>query len=260
MKKAREPDLFAEERTARILRLVHEKRKVTVLELVKRFGVTGATVRADLRELERAGLLTRTHGGAIEKTKTGFEPRFADRQVQNLAAKQRIARRALNLIDDGDTILLDTGTTTLELARLLEAKHRLTVVTNDLLIALALEEMSSVQTILMGGMVRPGFHCSVGSRGHDVLAGLTVDKAFLGANGLTREKGATTPDIQQAQTKKAMMASAGKVILLCDHTKLGRVFLARFATVEQVDILVLDRGDEYAKPFAAAGVEVLTAD
>lgn len=259
MKKAHDTDLFAEERKALILRLVQDKRKVTVAELVKRFGVTGATVRTDLRELEQASLLTRTHGGAIERTKTGFEPRFADRQVQNLAAKQRIARKALELIDDGDTILLDTGTTTLELARLLEARRRLTVVTNDLLIALCLEEAGSVQTMFMGGMIRPGFHCSVGVRGHDVLAGLTVDKAFLGTNGLTPEKGATTPDIQQAETKKAMIAVARKVILLCDQTKLGRVSLAQFASIEQVDTLVVDRINEYRKPFAKAGLQVVTA-
>lgn len=258
MQKMSEPGLFAEERKARILRLVREKRKVTVSELAKRFNVTGATVRTDLRELEQAGRLTRAHGGAIERTKTGFEPRFADRQ-SNLSGKQRIAREALDLIDDGDTILLDTGTTTLELARLLGAKRRLTVVTNDLLIALGLEEADSVQTIFMGGMIRPGFHCSVGTRGHDVLSGLTVDKAFLGVNGLTLEKGATTPDIQQAETKKAMIAIAGKVVLLCDHTKLGRVSLVQFATIEQLDTVVMDEINDYGKPMAEAGLDVITA-
>lgn len=260
MKKTRETDLFAEERKALILRLVHEERKVTVAELAKRFNVTGATVRADLRELERRGLLTRTHGGAIEKTKTGFEPDSRRREVQNLQAKQRIGQAALALIEDGDTIVLDTGTTTLELARCLNQRKNITVVTNDIVIAQVLEDMESVNVIFMGGLLRKGFHCTIGIRGRAIMEGLTVDKAFMAANGFTVAKGATTPDVQHAETKKLMIAISVKTILLCDRTKLGRVSLAQFLPSNQLEVLVTDgMGEKERQQIERAGIELIVA-
>lgn len=260
MKKTRETDLFAEERKALILRLVQEERKVTVAELAKRFDVTGATVRTDLRELEQSGLLTRTHGGAIEKTKTGFEPDSRRREVQNLQAKQRIGQAALALIEDGDTIVLDTGTTTLELARCLNQRKNITVVTNDIVIAQVLEDMASVNVIFMGGLLRKGFHCTIGIHGRAIMEGLTVDKAFMGANGFTVTKGATTPDVQHAETKRLMIAISAKTILLCDRTKLGRVSLAQFLPSNQIEVLVTDgMVEKERKQIERAGIELIVA-
>lgn len=260
MQKTRETDLFAEERQARILGLVHEMRKVTVAELVKRFGVTGATIRADLRELERSGLLTRTHGGAIERTKTGFEPDSRQREVQNLKAKQSIARAALALIDNGDTIVLDTGTTTLELARCLHQRKNITVVTNDIVIAQVLEDMESINVIFMGGVLRKGFHCTIGIQGRAIMEGLTVDKAFMAANGFTVAKGASTPDVQHAETKKLMTAISAKTILLCDRTKLGRVAFAQFLPPNQLDVLVTDGiAEKDRAQIERAGIELIVA-
>jgi len=260
MRKTGQTDLFAEERRALVLRRVHEKRKVTVAELATRFGVTGATVRADLRVLESTGLLTRTHGGAIERTKTGFEPDSRQKEVQNLQAKRRIGRAALGLIEDGDTIVLDTGTTTLELARCLNQRKNVTVVTNDLLIARVLEDMESVSVIFLGGWLRKGFHCTIGIQGRAIMEGLTVDKAFMAANGFTLAKGATTPDVQHAETKERMIAISAKTILLCDRTKLGRVSLARFLPPDQLDVLVTDRMDTKERAqIERSGIEVIVA-
>lgn len=161
-----------------------------------------APIRSYLRDLGLAGLLIRTHGGAIARTKTGFEPDAHQKEVQNLKAKRLIARAALALVEDGDTIVLDTGTTTLELARFLTERKNLTVVTNDLVIAQLLEENASFNIVLMGGVVRKGFHCTVGVHGRALTNGLTADKAFMAANGFTVAKGATTPDINHAETKK----------------------------------------------------------
>ena len=155
------------------------------------FAVTGATIRSDLRDLESAGLLTRTHGGAIPSTKTGFEPDSKQKEVQNLEAKRRIGLAALALIEDGDTIVLDTGTTTLALARNLKDRKNITVITNDLVIATILEEMESVNVLFTGGLLRKGFHCTIGVHGRAIMEGLTVDKAFMAANGFTVAKGAT---------------------------------------------------------------------
>lgn len=252
-------ELFAEERKQMIMQELTDKKKVTVAALSKSLGVSGATVRIYLRDLHHNGMLIRTHGGAIAKTKTGFELASQQKEVHHLGAKREIAHRALVLIEDGDTIILDTGTTTLELARLLHERRNLTVVTNDLIIAQTLEEKATINIILMGGTVRKGFHCTLGVQGRDLISGLTVDKAFMGANGFCVAKGATTPDINQAETKKAMIDLAGKVILLCDHTKIGKVSFAQFATTEMVNVLVTDQIEDAEKALIEkGGVEVLT--
>jgi DeoR family fructose operon transcriptional repressor len=252
--------LFAEERKIRILEEIEQKKKVTVAYLSGLFEVSGATIRTYLRDMERAGALIRTHGGAIIKTKTGFEPNSRQKEVQNLPAKRRIAQEALHLIEDGDTIILDTGTTTAELARCLGKCQNLTVVTNDFVIAQVLEDTPGINTILMGGTVRKGFHCTVGIQGREITAGLTADKAFMAANGVSATKGLTTPDINHAETKRRMIAIAGKVIVLCDHSKIGKVSFAQFATIDQVDVLVTDPLESAERQaFEKQGVEVISA-
>jgi DeoR family fructose operon transcriptional repressor len=253
-------NLFAEERKIRILEEVADRKKVTVRALAQSLKVSGATVRTYLRDLERSGALIRTHGGAIARTKTGLELDSRQKEVRNLEAKRLIARVAMGLVEDGDTLILDTGTTTLELARCLAERKDLTVVTNDLAIAQLLEDHPSVNLVVMGGTVRKGFHCTVGVQGREWTGGLTVDKAFMGANGFTAAKGATTPDMNQAETKKRMVSAAGKVILLCDHDKIGRVSFAQFASAAQVGCLVTDRIEEAERAaLAKHGVQVLVA-
>ena len=226
-----EAALFVEERKLKILEHIEEHRKATVAELCDAFHVSSATIRNDLRDLEGAGLLIRTHGGAMVKTKTGLESDMNQRKVQHLEEKRAIAEAALRLVEDGDTIILDTGTTTLELARLLGQRRDITVVTNDLAIALVLEDIETVKAVFMGGIVRRKFHCTVvgGLSGRDVFSGLTVDKAFMALNSFSIEKGASTPDITHAETKKLMMSIAAKVILLFDSSKMGRNSFALFA-------------------------------
>lgn len=259
-----EPSLFAEERKNKILDLILREKKVTVAQLSDLFSVTGATVRTDLRELESTGLLTRTHGGAIERTRTGFEPDSREKEVQNLQAKQRIGLAALDLIENGDTIVLDTGSTTLELARCLNrrknGRKNVTVVTNDIVIAKVLEDLQSVNVLFMGGMLRKGFHCTIGVQGRMIMEGLTVDKAFMGANGFSLAKGATTPDVQHAETKKVMISISAKTILLCDRTKLGRVSLAQFLPSDRLDVLVTDGIDETDREqIERAGIDLIVA-
>ena len=253
--------IFAEERRLQILDLLRERRKVTVADLAALFAVTPATIRSDLREMESKDLLMRTHGGAIEKSKTSFELESRDREVRNLEAKRRIAQTALAFVQDGDTIILDTGTTTLELAKLLQVRRKVTVLTNDIVIARTLEEFAAIDVVLMGGILRKGFHCTVGAQAKLTTAGLTVDKAFLGTNSLSIERGATTPDIHQAEVKKHMVSITAKIIVLCDGTKLGRVSFAQFATIDQLDTLITDAVDAPTREkLEESGVEVVIAE
>ena len=254
--------LFVEERKMKILEFIEEHRKATVIELCQQFKVSSATIRNDLRDLETAGLLIRTHGGAMVKTKTGLEPDMSLRKVQNLEEKRRIAEAALRLVEDGDTIILDTGTTTYELARLLGEKRDLTVVTNDLPIALLLEEFESVRVVLVGGMVRKKFHCTVASSfsGMNALSDLTVDKAFMAANGFSLEKGASTPDINHSETKKLMISIAAQVILLFDSSKMGRNSFAIFAPLNKIDAIVTDSlHEDERRQLEESGIEPILA-
>ncbi len=257
-----EGGLFVEERKMKILEYIEEHRKATVVELCQQFKVSSATIRNDLRDLETTGLLIRTHGGAMVRTKTGLEPDMSLRKVQNLDEKKKIAEAALRLIEDGDTIILDTGTTTYELARLLGEKHNLTVVTNDLPIALLLEEFESIRIVLVGGIMRKKFHCTVAPSvsGKDALTGLTVDKAFMAANGFSVEKGASTPDLNHAETKKMMISIAARVILLIDSSKMGRNSFAIFAPLDRLDALVTDAlYDDERRILEESGIEPFVA-
>lgn len=251
--------MFAEERKLKIINLLNQNKKVTVTELVTLFNVSSATIRSDLRELSDKGQIIRTHGGAIIESGAGFEPVTKQKRDLNLAAKEQIARLAIELIDNGDTVIFDTGTTTLELAKLLNQRQRITAVTNDLEIARVLEEMNSVNVIMLGGELRKNFHCTVGVAGINMLTQLSVDKAFMGTNSLSISNGASTPNIQQADIKKAMIASAQKVILLCSNRKLGKDSFAHFASLDQIDTLVIERIHVNEKvEFEERGVEVLT--
>ncbi len=251
--------MFAEERKLKIIDILNQNKKVTVTELVHLFNVSSATIRSDLRELNDKGQIIRTHGGAIIESGAGFEPHTEQKRDLNLAAKQQIARLAIDLINDGDTVIFDTGTTTLEFAKLLNQRRRVQAVTNDFEIARVLEEMNSISVLMLGGEVRKKFHCTVGAAGIDMLAKLSVDKAFMGTNSLSISKGASTPNIQQAETKKAMVAGAKKVILLCSSRKLGRDSFAHFASLDQIDTLVVEKIDDNEKfEFEERGVEILT--
>lgn len=232
--------LFTAERKIKILEALKLKNKITVAEMAAEFGVSGATIRSDLREMQAQGLLIRTHGGAIQKNRRDIELRTDQKLNRNTEQKKRIAEAALQLISDGDAIILDTGTTTLELAKLLYRKDDLTVMTNDLEIALILENHPSAKLYLLGGFIRKMFHCTLSLPGKPFMDGISVNKAFMGTNSFSLDKGASTPDIGHAETKKALIQCAQEVILLCDSSKMGNVSLAQFASLEDIDIFVTD--------------------
>ena len=251
---------FVEERKREILEYLGTRGKASVGELCARFAVSSATMRSDLRDLEEGGFLLRSHGGAMVKDKARFEPDAKEKEDRHLDEKRKLALLAAARVEDGDTIVIDTGSTTLAFAALLDSKRDLTVLTNDLAIALRLEEHPTATVHFLGGMVRKRFHCTIGSVAEGYLKDLTVDKAFMGANAFSFEKGASTPDLQTAGLKRLMMSIADKVYLLVDSSKIGRNSFAGFASVGEIDCLITDSlAEEDAKALEELGVEVLAA-
>jgi DeoR family fructose operon transcriptional repressor len=231
--------MFVEERKQRILTALHRTPAVRVIDLSRALRVSPASIRRDLADLERAGLLKRTHGGAVTPRLAALEPSLAEKEDQHHAEKSAIAALAAGLIEEGDTILLDSGSTTRQIARELRHGRNLTVVTNALNIAWELAS-SDLELVLTGGQLRRGILSQVGPLTEQALASLHVDKLFLAANGVDVDKGLTTPNPIEAQTKRRMVARATRVILVADHTKFGRVTFSRICGFDQVHDVVTD--------------------
>ncbi|HIX68876.1 MAG TPA: DeoR/GlpR family DNA-binding transcription regulator [Candidatus Anaerostipes excrementavium] len=233
--------MFAEERQEKILEMLKRNRRVSNTELIKQFGVSGTTIRIDLTELEQKGLLSRTHGGAILKEDPVFgEDSISSRREKHREEKICIAKKAREEIQNGDTILLDSGTTALELAKLLEDAKNLTVITNDLQVALQLQKNREIHLILLGGRVRTSFECTVGGMGIRALEELSVDKVFMTTNALSIQKGATTPNLDNAEIKREMMKIGNRKYLLCDSSKIGTKTVCSYAKAAEFDILFTD--------------------
>lgn len=240
-------NIFAAERKQMILDLVNGNIKTTVSELCEEFSVSPATIRNDLRELENARLLKRTHGGAVSNRKVSYELNTYQKEVQNITEKRAMAKLARKYVQEGDSISLDTGTTTFELAKLLVDLNNITVVTYDLQIASYLESHSNVTIIMAGGIVRHNFHSAIGETAIKTFEQFNVDKVFLATNALSFHRGLSTPSIETAQVKKAMIKMADEVILLADSSKMYKSSLVRFACFEDIDIIITD--DKVNKDF-----------
>ncbi len=233
--------IFTEERRNKILELLKEKNKVLVPQLCKTFSVSQATIRTDLNVLEKQGLLQRTHGGAIINAGASYERTYRQKEQLHFDAKARIAEAAAELVNDGDTISIDTGTTTACMVPFLAKKSKLTVITTDIRIALALEHYPDISVIVAGGLLRSGFSCTIGAMTNRFLSMFNVDKAFMATNGLSVNGALSTPYIEQAEVKKALIETAKERILLCDSSKLGQASLADFADLADFRYFITDR-------------------
>lgn len=253
--------IFAEVRLQDLLNVINGQGRVRVNDLCRQFRVTPATIRKDLTRLEEAGLIKRVHGGAISVAESAnLELTSREKAGVQTAKKQQIARIACQYVKPGRIIALDSGTTTMELAKLICNVPELTVVTNDLSIALYLEKNSRHTVIMLGGTVRTDFHCTVGNSVLQMLDSLHIDTLFLGTNHVDTQWGLSTPNLEMANVKRKLVANSRRKILLVDSSKFGRVSLARFATIDQVDILVTDSdaGPEVLEALRAMNVEVCT--
>jgi DeoR family fructose operon transcriptional repressor len=251
---------LAPRRLERFRILLRQFQIVSVREFCKHFKVSAATVRRDLKQLENLGEVRRVHGGAIRVGGLLDEPQFEDKTSISAREKYQIARAALKYIQPNDTIFLDGGSTVLELARLLKERSNLTVVTNSLRAAIELAEQGP-RLILIGGEFRRLSQTIVGPLTRFTLEELHVDKAFLGTIGFTLEDGLTTTDPGEAYTKKLVLEHARNVILLADHTKVGKISFAHCGPLEKIQILITDNGVEkiFAHKLRKLGIRVVKA-
>ncbi|MEV0408688.1 DeoR/GlpR family DNA-binding transcription regulator [Actinoallomurus sp. NPDC050550] len=251
--------MYAEERQQEILRRTREAGRVDVVTLAEDFGVTMETIRRDLTVLERAGTLRRVHGGAIPVERLGFEPALAARDAVLTAEKERIAKAALAELPDEGSVIIDAGSTTGRLVEVLPSDRELTVIVNSPPLATVLATRPNLNVIMLGGRVRGRTLATVDDWAMRPLDRLRVDVAFMGTNGCSVEAGLTTPDPAEAAMKESMMKAARRTVVLVDHTKVGNDYLARFAALSEVSVLITDTGLDagLAADLAAEGPEVV---
>jgi DeoR/GlpR family transcriptional regulator of sugar metabolism len=230
--------MLAETRRRRLLDLINSRGFATLDELTKTLGVSESTVRRDLEALDAAGVVRRTHGGAVCSEEVQAMPAFDDRATAQASEKRAIGRAAAGLVHDGDTILLDGGTTTLEVARALSGRA-IQVVTNSLPIATHLAASKDTDLILLGGYVSPRTGVAMGPLAVAALESIRVHRLFMGAGGITRE-GVFNSNSLLVDTERRMMQSAHQVVLVADRTKLGRLALTRLCGLEEIGTLVVD--------------------
>jgi DeoR family fructose operon transcriptional repressor len=206
-------------------------------ELCRRFGVSEMTIRRDLSELEREGLLIRTHGGAKLMETAFFEISFAAKTTQFVKEKKRIAERAAEMVRDGDRIIIDSGTTTGHFARCLK-ERRITVVTNALNVATDLIDCRQIDLHFCGGALRREPVAAVGQVAARFFESFRCDRVFLGVEGIDQTGTLTVPDVEEALVKQSMMRAAREVVVLADHSKLGRNSLGVIDTLSSAHTLI----------------------
>lgn len=229
---------FLIERRNRILQQVLDEGRVDVSALADAFQVTTETIRRDLVALEQDRLVQRVHGGAVPWHNRGFEPLLDVRLSQHADEKRRIAHAALAELPDRGTVIIDSGSTTALLADALDRERDLTVITNSIPVLTTLAATPKPDVILLGGALRRDTMALVDETGVEALDGMTADVLFLSCDGVSPERGFTTPYRHEAAIKGAMLASARRVVMVFDHSKVGHDHLFRFATFDDVDVIV----------------------
>lgn len=230
-------------RQAKILESLRKHKQVRVADLAGQLGVSKVTVRADLDALAGRGVVQRTHGGAVTRKPVRREDPLEIASRENAEAKRRIGRHAAALLSDGETVIIDVGSTTTELVRALSPELRdVVVITNSLNIALLLESHPGVTVIVTGGTLRALQHSLVNPYATRILQEINADKAFIGCNGVHLERGFTNSNLHEAEIKFAMAEVAREVVFLADHSKLLFASTARIAPLSAADRLITDAG------------------
>lgn len=253
--------MLATQRRDKILELLKEDGSAKVVELARLFKVTEVTIRQDLDKLAADGLVVKEHGGAYLKNVEDQVRTFSLANQDNLAQKERIAQKCLEFIDSGDTIILDSGSTTTEIAKKLLGYKHLTVITNALNIALILGAEPGIEVIMTGGEFKPPTLSLTGQKAADFFKGLNVQKLFLATAGISLKSGLTYPSISDLVVKKAMIDAADVTYLVADSSKIGRSALASLGALSLIDYIITDEGieEKHKQVFRDNDIELLIA-
>ncbi|ADQ07553.1 transcriptional regulator, DeoR family [Caldicellulosiruptor hydrothermalis 108] len=234
--------MLAIERRQKIMAMLNENKSVLVPELAKLFNVTEETIRRDLEKLEKEGLLKRTYGGAVLVENYNVDIPFEFRNVTNIEGKKQIALSLIKYIEDGDTLVMDSSTSALQVAKLLKTKKKITVITNSEQIINELKVFEdTIKVISTGGTLRNKSLSLVGPIAEQTLRSLNANKAIISCKGFDIEKGFTESNELEAQVKKLMIEIADKVYMIADHTKINKTALVNIATLDDVDFIFTDK-------------------
>ena len=256
----------AERRAELILQELLRAEKVSVPALAKRLKVSGATIRRDLRELERRGLLLRSHGGAVTIQPLLYEPfrhisSYHEQDRKQAAEKRRIGLMAAELVADGETIAIGAGTTATQVARSVCLHKGITVLTNAVNVAMELSHRDDLKVFVTGGALSGDWFALVGPAAIQSVEEMFFDHAFIGVDGIHIERGLTTNYPDQASIHRAMMRQARQRVVVADNRKIGAIGTALIWPIDDVHVLITDKGarDEDIAPFTARGIEVFRA-
>lgn len=251
--------MLIDERRQHILNLIQNHGRVLVAELSRTLNISQITIRKDLEHLQSKGLVQRTHGGAL-RLQSGalFDPSLQEKQKQHSQEKQRIAAAAAEMVEAGQCVMLDSGTTTAAVGHALKRLSELTVITNAVNIAADLAS-TSFEVILVGGTLRRNSFSLVGPLAEDVLEEMHADILFLGVDGFDTEIGVTTPNFLESRVNRAMVKAARRVVAVCDSTKFGRRSLSRIAPSSAIHCVITDRNlpHEIGESLRAQNIEVV---
>src|SRR6187399_840727 len=254
-------DMLANQRRDKIFELLAEDGSAKVIDLAKLFKVTEVTIRQDLEKLEKEGLLLREHGGAYLKNIEDQVRSFSLSNQENMEKKEAIANKCLEYIESGDSIILDSGSTTTEIAKKLKGFKNLTVITNALNIALMLGTEPGIELIVTGGEFKPPTLSLTGQKAADFFKGLHVQKLFLATAGISLKAGLTYPSISDLVVKKAMIEAAETTYLVADSTKIGKSAFASLGALSLIDYIITDPGieEKHKQVFQDNEIEVIIA-
>ncbi|MGQ9799853.1 MAG: transcriptional repressor AgaR [Ignavibacterium sp.] len=227
------------ERRAKILDLLNNQGQVSVKELSNNFNVSEVTIRNDLSHLEKKGLLTKTRGGGLKLQRVGVDQKLSEKAKIHSKEKQAIGKKAASLINDNDTIIIDSGTTTEEIVKNLTGKKNLTVITNGLNIASQLIR-DDIKVILLGGIIRSTSFSVVGPIAENSLKNFYCDKCFIGVDGIESTTGIFTPILEEASLNKLMIENSKEVIVVTDSSKFKRKSFCFISPIEQIDTIITD--------------------
>jgi DeoR/GlpR family transcriptional regulator of sugar metabolism len=253
--------MLANQRRDKILELLKEDGSAKVNDLAKIFKVTEVTIRQDLEKLEKENLIVKEHGGAFLKNIADQVRGVALSHQENIDKKEIIATKCIEYIENGDTIILDSGSTTTEIAKKLKGFRNLTVITNALNIALLLGGEPGIEVVMTGGEFKPPTLSLTGQKAADFFRGINVQKLFLATAGISLKSGLTYPSISDIVVKKAMIDAAETTYLVADSTKIGKSAFASLGALSLINYIITDSGieDKYKKLFLDNEIELIIA-